>query len=518
MADAKLKFGDNEIALNEGVTTLGRTTDNMVSFAADSNVSRYHAEIEWRDGDYWLIDLGSSNGTNLNGEALKSDVKLSDGDEIVFGGTSRAEFSSGEKDEESETAAAAKTDSDAKANDANKKVEPEPPSANSRMPLMLGIAGVAVGLAVVCVIGVVIYSYSGSSATSSSGGILGLGATKCEAKAVITKPDDNETITEKTEIEVETENADCASRAIFLINGAEFASADQQPFSATIDPKQFPEFADGSLQSLKIVLEDAEGNKIVQPSEISLAFETIEIAAPTPTSMEVAENPTPKPTKGEQKISGTDVQETSRNLLKEFSGTNIYKFDAQFLQEIQKKTAEYASEGYYARASAYKDVISVAFVQERNLDASLGFILAMSRSGFKPQKQGAEEGLWQMNPSFVAENGYNGLCGTETLTDASQNCAAKAASLYLKALVLEVFEGDVIYSVAAFGKSPQEANIWKATLPADRTDFWRIIKDPKQREQVARFFAAGVVAENPQKFGLKKDRPISELYKNLVGN
>ena len=188
------------------------------------------------------------------------------------------------------------------------------------------------------------------------------------------------------------------------------------------------------------------------------------------------------------------------------------------MQEVQKKTAEFTADGYYARAAAYKDVITVSFVQERNLDAPLGFILAMSRSQFKPQKVGADEGLWQMNPTFAADIGSTGLCGAETLSDASQTCAAKVVSLYLKSLVLEVFEGDVIYSVAAFGKSPQEANIWKATLPADRADFWNIIKDPKQREQVARFFAAGIVAENPQKFGLKKDRPISELYKNLVGN
>jgi hypothetical protein len=102
------------------------------------------------------------------------------------------------------------------------------------------------------------------------------------------------------------------------------------------------------------------------------------------------------------------------------------------------------------------------------------------------------------------------------LSDPAQKCAANAASLYLKSLVLEVFEGDVIYSVAAFGKSPQEANIWKATLPADRSDFWKVISDPKQREQVVRFFAAGIVAENPQKFNLKNDRPISGLYKTAL--
>ena len=75
-----------------------------------------------------------------------------------------------------------------------------------------------------------------------------------------------------------------------------------------------------------------------------------------------------------------------------------------------------------------------------------------------------------------------------------------------------MFEGDVIYEIAALGKSPLESSQWKGTLPADRSNFWNVIKDDKQREAVVRFVAAGIVAENPQKFGLKNDRPISELY------
>lgn len=512
MADAKLKFNDKEIVLGQGVTTLGRTADNTVSFASDSNVSRYHAEIEWRSGDFWLIDLGSSNGTTLNGEPVKGDKKINDGDEIFLGGTSRAEFSLKEKETEDASAAGAREESAVSAGEEPEKkeeTETSPEDAEtkpkSRMPLMLGIAGATVGLAVVCVVGAVVYSYSGNSG--------------CQAKAVIVKPENGETIHEETEIEVEAQDAECAARAIFLINGEEFASAAEQPFTAKLDPKKFPELADGSLQSLRVVLEDKEGNKIIQPSDVSLAFETIEIVKPTPAPEDIAADAKPTPAKsGAAKVSGGDAQEMSKNLVNKFSGTFNYKFDPQFTQEVQKKTAEFAAEGYYARAAAYKDVISVAFVQERSLDAPLGFILAMSRSQFKPQKNGADEGLWQMNADFVRQNGYDGLCGAETLSDARQTCASKAASLYLKALILEVFEGDIIYSVAAFGKSPQEASIWKATLPADRADFWNIIRDAKQREQVARFFAAGIVAENPQRFGLKKDRPVSELYKTLVGN
>ena len=71
----------------------------------------------------------------------------------------------------------------------------------------------------------------------------------------------------------------------------------------------------------------------------------------------------------------------------------------------------------------------------------------------------------------------------------------------------------MIYGAAAFGKSPQDASIWKSSLPANRSDLWNTIKTAPEREQLVRFFAAGIVAENPQKFGLKRDRPLSELYK-----
>ena len=83
----------------------------------------------------------------------------------------------------------------------------------------------------------------------------------------------------------------------------------------------------------------------------------------------------------------------------------------------------------------------------------------------------------------------------------------------MKALVYGVFDGDPVYSAAAFGKSPQEAAAWKASLPANRSDIWNVIKSAPEREQLIRFFAAGIVAENPARFGLKKDRQLDELYK-----
>lgn len=519
MSIARVKFNEQEFTLNNGVTTLGRVSDNDVSFSEDSNISRYHAEIEERFGDYWLIDLQSSNGTTVNGVTVEKEVLLQDGDRILLGGSSELLFTFKEKETEEEKqadVAAPSVDADIDAPEAaaaaDSKAEAKAADEvgkSSKLPLLFGIAGLTFGLAIVCVVGVVLFS--------PQCGISASGA--CEAKAVITSPEYGDTITKPVDIELETENDDCAVSAIFMIDGEEFATVEEKPFKAKIDPAKFADLSDGFEHNLSVILIDEEGNKIVQPSEVALVFETQEIEPTKPDSTPddggtIAQKPTPdSKTGGGGSVSVIDTKEMSENILKQFSTSATYKFDQQFLTEVQKKTSEFVSEGYFARASVYKDVINEAFIKEQNLEPALGYILAMSRTQFKLQKDAAGEGLWRMPNEFVETNGYNGTCvDNKSLSEPSQICAAKASSLYLKGLAIGIFEGDVIYSVAAFGKSPQAANMWKATLPADRTDFWNVIKTPREREQIVRFFAAAVVAQNPQKFGLKNDRPISELY------
>ena len=503
MSFAKLKYDGKEITLSETVSTLGRASDNTVACINDSNVSRYHAEIEERGGEYWLIELGSSNGTTVNGEDFETEKLLRNGDVILLGGSSKVEFlfesESAGIVEEAKTSPGAITNSGEAAPAKDKTETATAVPATAKFPWILGVMGAVVGLAIVSVAAVGLYTYFGA-------------APKCEAVAKITSPESQDTISEATEIEVEVKNGECVSRAFFLLNGQVFASADKQPFQATLDPKQFPGLADGSLQTLQIVLEDAEGNKLAQTGEVFLALETVEIAPP-PTPVDVDEDPTPKPPVGKgAKITLSEVQKMSDAFIKQLSGNAVYTMDKEFLEAVQKKIPDYASEGYFARASAFKEVINKEFVREQGLEARLGFIMAMSRSQFKLEKQGADEGLWRMTNDFATANSYNASCETPSLSENSQKCAAISASTYLKTLNSTVFEGDVIYEVAAFGKSALEASQWKGTLPADRSNFWNVIKDAKQREEVVRFFAAGIAAENPQKFGLKNERPISELY------
>lgn len=75
-----------EIELLEGRYILGRQLQSDIVLN-DSNVSRQHAEIICSDGEVMIRDLGSTNGTKVNGVAVHSDQLLQQGDVIAIGGT-----------------------------------------------------------------------------------------------------------------------------------------------------------------------------------------------------------------------------------------------------------------------------------------------------------------------------------------------------------------------------------------------------------------------------------------------
>ncbi|WNG27287.1 FHA domain-containing protein [Cystobacter fuscus] len=75
------------------LTTLGRHPSNTLRLV-DREVSKEHATIERVGREYVLRDLGSSNGTFVNGKRV-SELKLRDGDEIGVGAT-KLTFYSGE--------------------------------------------------------------------------------------------------------------------------------------------------------------------------------------------------------------------------------------------------------------------------------------------------------------------------------------------------------------------------------------------------------------------------------------
>lgn len=64
---------------------LGRSREADVR-VADVNVSRRHAELRQEGAGYWIVDLGSTNGVEVNGKRVER-ARLRDGDRFVLGAT-----------------------------------------------------------------------------------------------------------------------------------------------------------------------------------------------------------------------------------------------------------------------------------------------------------------------------------------------------------------------------------------------------------------------------------------------
>ncbi len=85
-----MRDGDaRRFPLVPGVTTFGRRAENSVVLQGDPYVSGSHAQIIADEDVFRLTDVGSTNGTLLNGERLGANepVTLSPGDVILIGGT-----------------------------------------------------------------------------------------------------------------------------------------------------------------------------------------------------------------------------------------------------------------------------------------------------------------------------------------------------------------------------------------------------------------------------------------------
>jgi hypothetical protein len=76
--------GAQQIELQQTLITIGRGLGNDI-ILEDSRVSRHHAQLRYRQRRFWISDLGSTNGTFVNGAPI-SEKALHDGDLVSLGG------------------------------------------------------------------------------------------------------------------------------------------------------------------------------------------------------------------------------------------------------------------------------------------------------------------------------------------------------------------------------------------------------------------------------------------------
>ena len=76
-----------DVALNSTQLTVGRGGQNDIALPHDDYVSARHARFEPRQDGVWIQDLGSTNGTYLNGARLEEPRRLTPGDVVRVGET-----------------------------------------------------------------------------------------------------------------------------------------------------------------------------------------------------------------------------------------------------------------------------------------------------------------------------------------------------------------------------------------------------------------------------------------------
>lgn len=82
---AVLRWNGERCVLDKRRSVLGRSRDADVRID-DANVSRRHAEIVQEGSTYWLVDLGSTNGTEVDGQRVQRG-RLDDGSRFTIGET-----------------------------------------------------------------------------------------------------------------------------------------------------------------------------------------------------------------------------------------------------------------------------------------------------------------------------------------------------------------------------------------------------------------------------------------------
>jgi pSer/pThr/pTyr-binding forkhead associated (FHA) protein len=219
-------------------------------------------------------------------------------------------------------------------------------------------------------------------------------------------------------------------------------------------------------------------------------------AAPTP-------NATPN--------NGTESLVAAAQVLAAKISPKNYNIDPAFAALIGSYVEEYRrAPGYYGRARKYRDAIDKEFVNTQGLPPLFGYVMAMSRSKFEE----GNGGIWQL-PAPLVKGEVAGVEGPDTPAGST-----KVAASYMRGL-WDIFgrEG-FMYAVACYGMTADQAGEVQQQLELKdpsgeaRYDFWRMknagVVKGDQVERVARFFAAGIVAERPQQFGLK-EQPLSTL-------
>lgn len=199
-----------------------------------------------------------------------------------------------------------------------------------------------------------------------------------------------------------------------------------------------------------------------------------------------------------------EITAMAEKLAAAIGGKTDFIIAPEFAAQIQRRTSEYRVD-VIGDARRYSREIRRAFGTDKGLSPIIGLVLAMSRSKFRADASGAGVGIWQIPPKSIPENNPNQP--PSVVNEAER--AAEVAATYTKSLMSQFTAEEFMYAIACFSKPNQVGDLLRTLAqqePNDRRDFWKMVElrvvSVEDADQVVRFFAAGIVGYNPQRFGL----------------
>ncbi len=338
----------------------------------------------------------------------------------------------------------------------------------------------------------------------------------CRASARILTPPSGTTLRAAATIRVEVRESACIKRISYQLDGEEIAAAAAAPYEATLDPRRLPRLNAGH-HVLTATIETTGGAQARQPGEVYVAFNASsgepQQPAPPPAPEETVESPGNDA--GASVVNGTEVGAMAERLASQLSGKSGYIFERDMINAIQVRTANFSAAGSLERAARYRRVVVKAF-SDHGVSPLLGFVLAMSRSQFEEAASREGGGIWRIPPGVA--QGYLQPGESLAALDDPQR-AAEISAVYLKNLLGIFGTENFDLAIASYGSTVEEAGALEhrlASIPAtERRNFWQLVErrviSPEQSERVVKFYAAGIVGENPQRFGALADQRLSAL-------
>ncbi len=452
--------------------SIGRRPDNTICLDGDTKVSKYHAVIENRDGEFWVTDLGSSNGTTVNEKNVPDQRKLKNRDMVGIGGSSTIEF---QIDEQSSNGGSSAGLDSPNMPDLRMPGLPAQPNIPN-LPNVPNIPNVNL-----------------PQVPSANINLPRPSVPQLPSAPVIDAPS---AVTTYLGMRLPT-LAFTGLIVVAAIAGTLYATGIIGGSSTKPEPP-------GGIVALSSPDPDTppSANGADAPPEVTSSV------AP------VSDGPVNNAS-GDS-VSPETVAALGRTLAVQISQKSFYNFDPAFAALISRYIDEYRNSGdYIQRATKYRDAVDREFINAQGIQPPLiGYVLAMSQSKFV-EKPGS--GVWGLPPAVVKS--YATGATPPNMSDPA--ASTKIAASYLRSL-LDLFERDnFMYAVACYGMSLDQAGKVRTEMERkdpggqDRFDFWKMknagVVQGDQVERVARFFAAGIVCENPRQFGLNQ-KQLSSLY------